>query len=98
MCLDPFHVIRLAIEALDEVCRETWNDARKGGQPGLAREHKSARFALWMNPDLLTAGHQQKVACVQHINKDTATRPVTPPTGPAGDSDLSPVFGRIGHR
>ena len=60
----------LSTEALDEVRRETWNDARKAGQPGLARELKGARFALWMNPDRLTERHQQKLARVQQINKD----------------------------
>ena len=32
VCLDPFHVIKLSTEALDEVRREVWNDARKAGQ------------------------------------------------------------------
>ncbi len=60
----------LSTDALDEVRREVWNDARKAGQPGLARELKGARFALWMNPERLTERHQQKLARVQEINKD----------------------------
>jgi transposase len=70
ICLDPFHVVKLGTEALDEVRREVWNDNRKAGQPGLARELKGARFALWMNPERLTERHQQKLARVQQINKD----------------------------
>jgi transposase len=70
ICLDPFHVVKLATDALDEVRREVWNDARKAGQPGLARELKGARFALWMNPERLTERHRQKLARVQEINKD----------------------------
>ena len=70
VCLDPFHVIKLSTEALDEVRRDVWNDTRKAGQPGLARELKGARFALWMNPEWLTERHQQKLARVQQINKD----------------------------
>jgi transposase len=70
VCLDPFHVIKLSNDALDEVRREVWNDTRKAGQPGLARELKGARFALWMNPERLTERHQQKLARVQAINKD----------------------------
>src|SRR5579875_1819376 len=54
ICLDPFHVIKLSTDALDEVRREVWNDTRKAGQPGLARELKGARFALWMNAERLT--------------------------------------------
>jgi len=69
-CLDPFHVVKLATDALDEVRREVWNDARKAGQPGLARELKGARFALWMNPERLTERHQHKLARVQEINND----------------------------
>ena len=46
----PFHVVRWATDALDEVRRQTWNAARRSGQPALARELKGARFALWKNP------------------------------------------------
>lgn len=49
-CLDPFHIVKLSTDALDEVRRRVWNDTRKAGQRGLARELKGARFALWMNP------------------------------------------------
>ena len=70
ICLDPFHVIKLSTDALDDVRREVWNDARKAGQPGLARELKGARFALWMNPTQLTERHQQTLARVQEINRD----------------------------
>jgi len=61
-------VVKLATDALDEVRRKVWNDARRAGQPGLARELKGARFALWMNPERLTDRH--KLARVQEINKD----------------------------
>jgi transposase len=70
ICLDPFHVIKLSTDALDEVRRDVWSDTRKAGQPGLARELKGARFALWMNPERLTERHRQKLARVQQINTD----------------------------
>jgi len=41
-CTDPFHVVRWASDALDEVRRQVWNAARKGGQPGLAHALKGA--------------------------------------------------------
>ena len=41
LCLDPFHVVRWATDALDEVRRQTWNAARRGGHPALARELKA---------------------------------------------------------
>ena len=51
LCLDPFHIVRWATDALDQVRRETWNAARRGGQATLARELKGNRFALWKNPE-----------------------------------------------
>lgn len=47
ICLDPFHIIKAATDALDEIRRETWNEARRAGDRQLARELKGARFALW---------------------------------------------------
>ncbi len=52
LCVDPFHVIQGATDALDEVRREVWNDARRAGQDQLARHLKGARFALWKNPEV----------------------------------------------
>src|SRR5664280_2304824 len=37
LCLDPFHIVAWATKALDEVRREVWNAARKGGQKTLAK-------------------------------------------------------------
>ena len=50
-CVDPFHVIKLATDALDLVRRDVWNEARRAGQTELARDLNSARFALWKNPE-----------------------------------------------
>ena len=36
VCLDPFHVVKLATDALDEIRREVWNEARRAGQRQLA--------------------------------------------------------------
>ena len=69
VCLDPFHVIKLATDALDTVRREVWNDARRAGQIQLARELKGARFALWKNPENLTARQQAKLSDVQRTNR-----------------------------
>ena len=54
LCLDPFHIVAWATKALDEVRREVWNAARKGGQKTVAKDLKNARFALWKNPGDLT--------------------------------------------
>jgi transposase len=68
-CVDPFHVIALATEALDRVRREVWNEARRQGQADAARELKGARFCLWKNPENLTARQQSKLADIEHLNR-----------------------------
>jgi transposase len=69
LCLDPFHVVALATEALDEIRREVWNQARRAGQTHTARELKGARWALWKNPDKLTGRQAAKLAMIQHTNR-----------------------------
>jgi transposase len=68
-CVDPFHVIKLATDALDEIRREVWNEARQAGQTAVARDLKGARFALWKNPEHLTARQRAKLADVQKTNR-----------------------------
>jgi transposase len=68
ICLDPFHIVKAATDALDTVRREVWNDARRQGQHQLARELKGARFALWKNPENLTGRQQLKLARIQKLN------------------------------
>jgi transposase len=69
VCLDPWHVVKLATDALDEIRREVWNEARRAGQTALARDLKGARFALWKNPENLTPRQQLKLAHIQKINQ-----------------------------
>jgi len=68
-CVDPFHVVALATDALDEVRREVWNEARRAGQTQLARDLKGARFALWKNPERLTDRQQTKLSMIQQTNE-----------------------------
>ena len=67
-CVDPFHVVMLATEALDDVRREVWNEARRQGNLELARELKGARFAVWKNPENLTDRQAAKLATIQQTN------------------------------
>lgn len=69
LCYDPFHLVALATDALDEIRREIWNQARRQGQAQLARELKGARFALWKNPGNLTERQALKLARVQQLNQ-----------------------------
>jgi transposase len=68
-CVDPFHVVALATDALDEIRREVWNEARRAGQTQLARDLKGARFALWKNPENLTTRQQTKLREIEQTNR-----------------------------
>jgi transposase len=77
-CADPFHVVKWATSALDEVRRQAWNAARSDTQTlrarraagklnrstGHAQALKNSRFALWKNPENLTTRQQAKLAWI----------------------------------
>ncbi len=67
-CVDPFHVVQLATDALDVVRREVWNQARMSGEVAVARDLKGARFALWKNPESLTSRQRLKLADIKSVN------------------------------
>ena len=69
ICLDAFHTMKWCTDALDEVRRETWNQARRGGMKAHARDLKGARYALWKNPEDLTARQKAKLAWVATVNR-----------------------------
>ena len=69
LCLDPFHIVAWATDALDEVRRAVWNEARHRGQKAVARDLKGARYALWKNPEDLTERQQAKLASIAVTNK-----------------------------
>jgi len=69
LCLDPFHIVQWATKALDEVRREVWNAARRNGQKAVAKELKNARYALWKNPEDLTARQGAKLASIAQTNQ-----------------------------
>lgn len=72
-CADAFHVVAWATKALDLVRRDAWNaatgrardSARTGrNSTGTARTLKTARWALWKNPEDLTAHQTDKLAWI----------------------------------
>ncbi len=69
LCADPFHVVAWATAALDEVRREVWNEMRRaGGDKAGARALGGCRYALWKNPENLTARQRTKLAWVAKTN------------------------------
>jgi transposase len=53
VCIDPFHVVKLATDALDQVRRQVWNQLRKV-DPAKAKTFKGARWVLLRRPERLT--------------------------------------------
>jgi len=68
-CADPFHLVAWATDALDDVRRQVWNDARRAGDKQGAKQLKGARYALWKNPGDLTGPQQLKLAAIAAGNK-----------------------------
>jgi transposase len=68
VCIDAFHVVAWASDALDQVRREVWNEARKGGMSTETRALKGCRYALWRNPEDLTARQEAKLAWIATVN------------------------------
>jgi transposase len=68
LCLDPFHIVRWGSQALDVVRRWVWNLLRRMDMPGHARQLKNCRYALWKNPEDLTARQSAKLAWIARYN------------------------------
>jgi transposase len=69
LCMDPFHVVAWAQDALDTVRRDVWNTARRTGSPSEARNIRDTRFALWKNPGNLTSKQQVKLDWIKTTNQ-----------------------------
>lgn len=54
VCADPFHLVKLAGDALESVRRDLWQQLRALADPRYAKSFKGARWALLKNPDTLT--------------------------------------------
>ena len=68
LCIDSFHVCQWASAALDTVRREVWNEARKAGMTTHAKALKGCRYALWRNPEDLTARQANKLSWIAKVN------------------------------
>lgn len=58
ICLDTFHVVSWATDALDEVRRAEWNSLRQAGSAGAAKEFKGLRFLLLRNWENLSGAQK----------------------------------------
>lgn len=65
LCMDPFHVVAWATEALDEVRRKAWNAERRADNKAQAKALKGCRHVLGKNPQELTPAQQQELAAIE---------------------------------
>jgi transposase len=68
IAFDPFHVVKLANEAVNDVRRADWN-ARGKSRTQTGKWLKGVRWALLKAPERLTARQQIKLAEVQAANR-----------------------------
>jgi transposase len=68
LCLDAFHVVAWATEALDQIRRDMVNRLRAGGHDDEAATMKHSRWALLKNPPNLTGNQRATLAGIAKAN------------------------------
>ena len=71
VCLDTFHVVSWATDALDEVRRGEWNRLRRAGSARAAKEFKGLRFLLRRNWENLTSAQRGVIRDLEGANRRT---------------------------
>ncbi len=71
VCIDTFHVVGWATDALDEVRRAEWNRLRQAGAAGAAKEFKGLRFLLRRNWENLTVAQRGTIRDLETANRRT---------------------------
>lgn len=69
VCLDTFHVVKWATDALDEVRREQWNELRQRGGADAAKELKGMRWLLLRNWENLTRAQRGTIRDLERANR-----------------------------
>lgn len=69
LCMDPFHVVVWAQDALDQVRRSVWNTYRKADDRHGARIVAHSRWALWRNPEDLSDKQKTKLDWIAAANQ-----------------------------
>jgi len=69
VCLDTFHVIGWATDALDEVRRGEWNALRRSGGAKSAKALKGLRFLLLRNWENLTGRQRSVIRELDGVNR-----------------------------
>lgn len=70
MCVDPFHAVRLVIDAMEKQRRITYAHLRATNDPLLAHTYRGMRWALLKNPDTLNPQQAATLAAVKRRGGD----------------------------
>ena len=65
VCADPFHIVKLVGDALDEVRRDLWQTLRRLPDPRYAKDFRGTRWALLKNPEDLTDKQAAKLTSLK---------------------------------
>jgi transposase len=68
LCLDPFHVVQWATNAVDTVRRGMWNTLRGQGHTRQASNLKGTRWVVLKNPQDLTGEQRTTLAAIAKTN------------------------------
>jgi transposase len=68
VCLDTFHIIKWATDAVDETRRAEWNALRKGGSAAAAKEVKGLRWLLLRNWENLSRLQRKELRALERAN------------------------------
>lgn len=69
VCLDTFHVVGWATDALDEVRRGEWNALRQAGDARAAKQFKGLRWLLLRNWENLSAKQKSVIRGLDRANR-----------------------------
>jgi transposase len=69
VCLDTFHVIGWATDAVDQVRRTEWNTLRSAGNADAAKEFKGLRWILLRNWENLRGKQQDVIRSLANANR-----------------------------
>jgi transposase len=69
LCMDPFHVVKWANDAVDKVRRQAWNAVRATGDQKAAVVIKDMRYAVLKNPEDLNDKQRLALSLVEKHNK-----------------------------
>ena len=65
ICADPFHLVKLVGDALEEVRRDLWQQLRRLPDDRWAKSFKGSRWALLKNPEDLTTDQAAQLAKIK---------------------------------